>query len=231
MAVKQAQLDGIGAVKLYKRRDSRSIKLTIAPDHVRVTMPMWMPYRAGLEFLKTKTAWVQKHQKPATFLISGQLIGKSHRLIFATANNAPNVKTYVSDTQITVVHTADTTLLSPGVQRAARQASVRALRRQANNLLPRRAQQLAEKHGFSYDTIRVRRLKSRWGSCSQQKNISLSIYLMQLPWELIDYVLLHELTHTKHLNHGKDFWDHMDNCLPGAKEMSRQLKPYQPLLW
>jgi len=94
--------------------------------------------------------------------------------------------------------------------------------------LPQRVQYLASKHGFSYKQIRVRKLTARWGSCSNNGVITLSYYLLQLPWNLIDYVILHELTHTRHLHHGPNFWTEFKKVLPSAKLLQKEIRSYKP---
>jgi predicted metal-dependent hydrolase len=89
---------------------------------------------------------------------------------------------------------------------------------------------LSEKYGFTYGRVSVRRLKGRWGSCDHQKNIVLNLFMMQLPWELIDYVLLHELTHTRILRHGPDFWRAMAEVAPNVKELRKSLKEHRPVM-
>jgi len=114
------------------------------------------------------------------------------------------------------------------VQRIATNACVRALRNEAEALLPGRLATIAEREGFRYKSVTVKRLKGRWGSCDQHGNIVLNLFLMQLPWELVDYVLLHELIHTKHLHHGADFWEAFVVCQPDAKALRKQIRRYQP---
>jgi predicted metal-dependent hydrolase len=65
---------------------------------------------------------------------------------------------------------------------------------------------LAEKHGFSYNRVFIRNQKTRWGSCSSKNNINLNVNLVRLPGELADYVIIHELVHTRIKNHSKRFW-------------------------
>ena len=79
---------------------------------------------------------------------------------------------------------------------------------------------LAEQRGFVYTSVSITAAKTRWGSCSSRKTISLSYYLMLLPERLIDYVLLHELVHTREMNHGPAFWRLLDEAVG---EDSRQL--------
>jgi len=78
--------------------------------------------------------------------------------------------------------------------------------------------------------VRIKRLSSRWGSCDSHQNIVLNLYLMQLPWECIDYVLLHELTHTQILRHGAPFWDAMGKLLPNLAAIRKQMRGYHPVL-
>lgn len=92
-----------------------------------------------------------------------------------------------------------------------------------------RIQMLADRHGFKFSRVSIRRQRTRWGSCSPKNNISLNIELTGLSAELCDYVLLHELVHTKVKNHSKQFWQCLDNCCAGqARELDKELKRYYP---
>ncbi|MDR1416069.1 MAG: M48 family metallopeptidase [Prevotellaceae bacterium] len=100
-------------------------------------------------------------------------------------------------------------------------------RRQANQLLPKRVATLAARHGFSYNKISIKNIHSRWGSCSVQNNLNFSIYLMHLPDDLVDYVILHELCHTVHKNHGPNFWALMDAVTGGkARQLAMLMRKY-----
>ncbi len=86
----------------------------------------------------------------------------------------------------------------------------------------------SEKHSLSYNRAGFRCQKTRWGSCSGKNNISLNVNIVFLPEELQDYVLLHELVHTKVKNHSRKFWAELDKYTEGqAKELSKKLKKYQ----
>ncbi len=99
------------------------------------------------------------------------------------------------------------------------------LRKKAKETLPSMLKSLANFYGFSYSSVKITKSKGRWGSCSSRANINLSLYLMLLPEHLIEYVLLHELCHTKEMNHGPRFWALMDSVTKGkAKELRRELK-------
>ena len=91
-----------------------------------------------------------------------------------------------------------------------------------------RLDEFSEKYNFPYNRSGFRCQKTRWGSCSGKNNISLNVNIAFLPEELQDYVLLHELVHTKVKNHSRKFWAELDKYTQGqAKELSRKLKKYR----
>lgn len=109
-------------------------------------------------------------------------------------------------------------------QRIFSEEEIARLRAQAKQFLPARVEFLAKKFGFSYSKITVKDIRSRWGSCSAANNLNFSIYLMDLPDDLVDYVILHELCHTLHRNHGVHFWALLDACTGGkARQLSARM--------
>ena len=94
----------------------------------------------------------------------------------------------------------------------------------ARKALSSRLKQLADKHDFRYNKLSIRRQKTRWGSCSARNNISLNAKLVKLPGELIDYVILHELVHTRIHNHSKKFWVELDEYVGNARLMAKKLR-------
>lgn len=106
-------------------------------------------------------------------------------------------------------------------------ARVEALRAQAKAELPPRLAELAALHGFQYRKVFIKNNVSNWGSCSSLKNINLNLRLVELPRELKDYVMLHELCHLKYLNHGKEFHALLESVCPGHRELARRMKEYK----
>lgn len=232
MATKVIDIPDIGTVTLYKRRGNRSMRLSVAASgEVRVSLPAWVPYKAGEQFARSRAAWIMQHRQPtASGLRQGQAVGKAHRLHFAPSAQATKVTTRLRQNQIEVTHPFAYDAGHPAVQQAAHSASIRALRKEAQQLLPQRLRQLALQQGFSYNSVGIKQLKSRWGSCSAQQDITLNLFLMQLPWHLIDYVLLHELAHTKVMRHGAPFWQELERHVPHAKKLRKEIGSYHPLL-
>ncbi len=100
-------------------------------------------------------------------------------------------------------------------------------RAEARKKLVKRLDELTAKYGFSYNRVFVRNQKTRWGSCSAENNINLNANLVNLPSELLDYVILHELMHTRIKNHGKTFWKEMDLLMGNARQLDKKLNRYK----
>ena len=101
---------------------------------------------------------------------------------------------------------------------------IKLLKSKAKKYLPKRIEQLALNHGFSYNKLALRNQKTRFGSCSWQNNINLNINLMNYDTDVIDYVIIHELVHTKIKNHSKVFWSEVERHCPNYKELRKKLK-------
>jgi len=232
MAFKTFAVEGIGDVTIYKRRGARSLRLTIRSDGtLRVTIPPWTPYATGVAFARSRADWLQQHARPdSTGLSGGQQIGKAHRLMFKASTTASKPSSRIRGSLIVITHPMNLESSHATVQKLATTASIRALRTQAEQLLPIRLQELAQKNGFSYRSVSIKQLKTRWGSCDQSQNIKLNLFLMQLPWHLIDYVILHELTHTKIMQHGPIFWQAMERVEPRTPALRKEIKTYNTSL-
>ena len=101
------------------------------------------------------------------------------------------------------------------------------LRADAKAYLPARVEELARQCGLRYGKVTIRAARSKWGSCTAQNNISLSLFLMTLPPHLRDYVIIHELCHTVHHNHSAKFHALVDKLLGGnEKALARELRGY-----
>jgi len=99
---------------------------------------------------------------------------------------------------------------------------------QARDMLIRRVEEMARIYDLNYSRVSIRNQKTKWGSCSSQNNIGLNINLVRLPDQLRDYVILHELVHTRIKNHSSQFWAELDRALGGgAKELARRLRKYR----
>ncbi len=98
------------------------------------------------------------------------------------------------------------------------------LKNEGRSILPHQLLTISKEIGLAFKDVFVRINSSRWGSCSSEKHISLCCKLLFLPYPLMRHVLIHELCHTKFMNHGVKFWALLEKYDPNAKIHSKQLK-------
>ena len=104
------------------------------------------------------------------------------------------------------------------------------LKKEAKQDLSARAAHFAQWMGVSYGRISVRAMRSRWGSCSREGNLSFNCLLMLAPPEVRDATVIHELCHRKHMDHSPAFWKEVERFCPDYKNSSRWLKAHGPAL-
>lgn len=84
--------------------------------------------------------------------------------------------------------------------------------------------QLSQRCQLPFNQLSIRNQSTRWGSCSHEKNINLNVKLLFLPKEMTEYILIHELCHTRHLNHSEKFWHLVETFVPNYRQLIQQLK-------
>ena len=84
----------------------------------------------------------------------------------------------------------------------------------------------AKQMNVHFNMVRIKNVKTIWGSCSSKKNLNFNFKLFFLPEALIDYVFVHELAHLKHMNHSKAFWSEVEKQIPDYKKRREELKRY-----
>lgn len=155
----------------------------------------------------------------------GDQIGQSHHLVVSPGTQ---LTTRILDRTLQLRLPPAMSIDDREVQSEVRQAVIKLLRKEAKIYLTARLRILATRHEFHYTNIRFAHAATRWGSCSSRGTISLNIALMSLTLEQIDYVLIHELCHTRHMDHSSRFWDEVAAIDPRYKLHRRQLKTKSP---
>ena len=95
---------------------------------------------------------------------------------------------------------------SPETIAVVKNATIAMLRYEAKKRLPRIVKEIADANGFKYSSVKINSAQTRWGSCSSKGSLNFSLYLMLMPLHLIRSVVVHELCHTKHMDHSTNFW-------------------------
>ena len=229
MAHKSFAIDSIGTVRVYKNRRAKSIRLRVQPDReIKVTIPYWLPYAAGTRFVEAKKSWIKQQLPQQVRFEHDAVVGKQHRLVYRYNNNLADAKVRLRGTELVVELPFGYEHTNTSLHEAISKTAEKALRAEAKQYLPQRLAELATSHNFDFNQVRIKKMKSRWGSCSSNKDISLNIYLMQLDDELIDYVLLHELVHTRIQAHGKAFWEELALYVPGLQVIRQRMRTEEP---
>lgn len=220
-----------GDITVRRSVRSSAIRISVAPGGtLRASLPPYAPIfmvKRLVESSRSQLRNMLDQVKPAYELADGQQIGKSHHLKIIRSSKM-SVKRYKQ--QITVILGPDDDITDPAVQQEAREAITAALRVEAKSYLPKRLRYLADHLGYDYEKVRFSHASGRWGSCSTSGTISLNIALMKLPFELIDYVLIHELSHTKQMNHSQKFWRLVEDADPSYKLHRKILKTHSPTI-
>ena len=221
--------------KITYKRNIRARRLAISirsKTGVRVTIPGVLSFRSAESFVLSKSKWIIEkieYFKEGAILFNSntQFRTKKHSLRFVPSQT-DRIKVVVKDPYINIIHPDNVDVSADLVQKAIVKGIELAYRIEAKELLPYRIEHLAKVHGFVYNKLSIKRATSRWGSCSAKNNINLSIFLMKLPDHLIDFIILHELCHTVHKNHGIRFWEKLNNITQGnAKALAKEIKNYR----
>jgi len=202
-------------VEVARHRLARRYILRVtAAGVVRVTVPRGASVAGGLAFATGQADWIAAEwarRSARTDWGSGTAVwyrGEQHRI---TCNDAE----VACGPAVLPRQRA-----SSGI-RAAFQAQWRA---EAAAELPGRCAALGQPHGLQPVRVQVRNQQSRWGSCSGQGSIALNWRLVQMPDDVADYVMLHELVHLEHPNHSARFWRRVAAVCPAWRTAERWLR-------
>ena len=235
MTEKIIHFDGVGEILFRHSSRARHLSISVRPfAGVRVSIPIGMSYNSAIRLVTEKKLWIKKHldkmkefEKQQTLFDEKSGYCTKHHQLNLRKGDRKNISVRISKGKINVVYPAQLNSNSEDVQTVIRKGIERALRLEAKQYLPDKVKEFAEKHGFKYNKLTLKNIKSRWGSCSRKNNINLSIHLMRLPDHLIDYVILHELVHTVHHNHSAKFWKMLNDITGGSKVLDKEFKKYR----
>lgn len=212
------------AVDEVVRSRRKTIALVVQPDgRLVVRAPLRTSQKIIDAFVTSKADWIEKSRQsqhtrrkffPKRYFIPGELfwyLGKQYPLQLATPQR-PALQFH---------------LAFKLEEKSAPQAKKRFehwYREQARLYLMERVQYFANLYNFQYKLIKITSARTRWGSCSARGTLSFAWRLIMAPPEIIDYVVLHELAHTAHHDHSRDFWSLVQSMVPDYAEKRKWLK-------
>jgi predicted metal-dependent hydrolase len=225
------RLPVVGDVQFRRNLRAKRLTITIRPHKgVVVTVPGFVPISMAKKFVEDKENWIAEKIKQLAQQTSITIITnyktKNHELLLVPIDsNKPQV--VFENGLIKIFYPSSTSTDDKSLQDLIRLTLEKTFRKEANEILPAKLKSLSNRYNLNFNSLRIKNIKSRWGSCSSNNNINLSIYLMKLPDDLIDYILIHELVHTVHKNHGPQFWSHLNDLTGNAKGLSARVKKYR----
>jgi predicted metal-dependent hydrolase len=192
---------------------------------VEIVVPQGTRPRAIQQFVTRHRPWIERKvalYRPLETVPVGQLptriefvaSSRSYELQFVEAAGSPRL---VSERGILRIHGARA---RPALLRHVLQ---RFTMREAHATLAPWLAGLAASTGLRYRRIQIRRQRTRWGSCSRSGTISLNACLLFQPPSVVNYLLIHELAHTQHMNHSQKFWRLVERLEPGWRELDAAL--------
>lgn len=196
-------------LRISKR--ARKVAIRIMNGNVELVVPKNYSVPRAERFLYSKIDWINKHLHNNTRNFIPRYLGKQVKIV----NNV--------DKRFEITE-CDEIDMNINYSEEGKEFYNKWLYEKAKSYLPERTRELADKYNFSIGRVSVRRQKTRWGSCSSKKNISLNYKLLQFEKPVIDYVIIHELCHTKFMNHSKSFWNEVSKIIPDYKKYNKQLK-------
>lgn len=222
-----------GNITVRRNSIATQVRVKVAPDGtLHASLPLHAPLFLVKLLLKNSRSELRRilsQSRPEYEYENGLQIGKSHILIVQPSNGQEFSVTRHGQ-QIIVKLPSNKTLSDLDISRSIRNTVISALRIEAKSYLPKRLSFLANKFGYSYEKVRFSHASGRWGSYSSNGTISLNIALMKLPFELIDYIIIHELSHSKQMNHSNKFWSLVESADPNYKQHRRLLKLQSPTI-
>lgn len=212
------------------RSHRKSIALIVKRDgSLVVRAPVRVSQKRILEFVQQQADWVTKQRQkvsllpptPATHCFcEGELfyyLGQSYSLHYHNRRKpALELNSHFQLAQAFIP--------------AAHDVFVKWYRQQATRVMTERSELLAKQHGFSFQKINITSARTRWGSCSSRGSINFSWRLVMAPPDVIDYVILHELVHTRAPNHSAVFWRQVEVLMPDFRQKRLWLKQNGHLL-
>lgn len=237
MALSEKTIEHVkfGRVVFIRSSHAKRINISMKPfKPLRVTVPMFVSYSRAEEFIREKENWIIKNLEKIQRL-EEQLTVFDTDTRFNTHEHILEIVRYDEDIprvrlvekKIMAQLPRDADIRSAEIQDMIRWGIQAAWRKEAKKHLPVRLGELSRMHRLPFKKAVIKNNRSRWGSCSQNNTINLSLHLMRLPDHLIEYVLMHELVHTVHKDHSRKFWKQLEKIEPEARIYDRELKEYR----
>lgn len=216
----------LGQIRIVRNVRARNVIARNKQGYIQLTVPVYFSDKQLWDILdKMRPRLLKMPIKP---LVEFTPESDFKTATFSLTIESKNVRNYYAQ-----LHDGVLCITCPGiedfsdakVQSTIRNCIEQTMRVEANRVFPGMLKELAERHGFTYTSLKINKSRTRWGSCSSKKAINLSYFCLLLPQYLIEFIILHELCHTIEMNHGQRFWQLLDGVTGNkARELTQELK-------
>ena len=204
-------ISGLSSCHLRRSTRAKRIRIELRPDHsLLIVVPARAREDQWLAFVLSKRRWIERNLQRSTLQRPGlarRVVGFPNDIeLLCTGQKYHLCRIQGSRNNTKVVEDRLKLVCVESSDKHAYQVLRRWLAGQAREEFSARLQQISGATGLKWNGLSIRGQKTRWGSCSAKGNISLNFKMLFLPANLVDHVLLHELVHTRELNHSRRFW-------------------------
>ena len=223
----------IGKIEVCTKRNCNGIRYVVSEKYVRIyTAPSLLknvfpiPNDKIQWILQHKTKFEKQAEKKFFFYnIDTELDTFFFKLKFAVEPKLVNkFSAKMQNNVATMFIPVDFDFQKPQNQSIIKNVLKHFLTIEAKKNLPEKVSFFAEKYNFKFSEVKITSARSRWGSCNNKKRIALSCFLLLLPKDLIDMVIIHELCHTEQMNHGAKFYSRLRAILPNLDQLNKAIK-------
>ncbi len=220
------------SISFSKSKKAKRVIISVKPTKgVTVSVPRGIPFSYAERFVQEKLPWINRTlkavEKDEKIFKPNETVDLRGYKILILQQDSCCVNAVRTNDSTTIFIPVKDNFVAEDIQQQIKSLVIAQIRVQAKQYLPYRLYELANRSSLSYAKVSIRNNSSRWGSCSFKNNINLNLHLMRLPDHLIDYVLYHELAHTKIKNHSKEFWEFLCRICPNAKLLDKELKQHK----
>ncbi|MDR1897261.1 MAG: M48 family metallopeptidase [Prevotellaceae bacterium] len=228
-------IENIGTVEYKKSAVSKHLKISVRDkDSILVSIPKHISFGDAEKFVLSKMEWIKKSLQKLSVVTKKQTIftadsnfSSKFRTMKLIPENRTNLRLKILDGYFEIYYPQNADMESETLQSAVRKLVEHVWKVEAYEYLPKRIKHIAQLCNLTFKSLVIKNTRSFWGQCSGDNAICLSLHLMHLPDHLIDYVILHELCHTIHKHHQKEFWQLLDRFTgQQAKALANEMKNY-----
>lgn len=231
---KRVYFSDIGTAIISKKRNAKNIRLIVHPSKgIIATIPISLSYKTAEDFIYKNIEWIKAQQEKQNKIAENKTNFYPNS-IFKTNNisvtfqedtyDKTKIRCQIENCKVSFFYKTQTDFNSISIQKFIKTCILNALKTEATNYILKRCDELSTATKLKYKSLKIGTGANRLGACNNNNEIILSARLMLYPKHLIDYVILHELSHIVHKNHSENFHAFLDKLCEGkSKQLAKEL--------